>query len=135
MKVKCIRTLIDNPPRSISESGWKDAGNSLTIGKLYTVFAINHRGDCDWYLICDDNYNDMGGYNYPVYIPALFFLIKDHHKPGNWAVFPRDNCFEGPPELSFEYYEKIVEGDPSALSSFRKELYKYQELESKEPLI
>ena len=127
MKVKCVRVLISNSPRSISDSGWANVEQSLTKGCLYTVLAIDHRRECDWYLICDDSYNDMSGYNYPVYVPSLFFLIKDHYKPSNWRISLDGSGYEGPPELSYEYYEKIVDGDPYALASFRRILYEAQD--------
>ena len=122
MTVQCIQTSLINPPQSIIKSGWRDASKYITLGKIYNVFAIDHRTDTDWYLICDDNFDD-NAYNYPVYVPSIYFQINDNSKPQYWirvAAFP---SYEGPSCLSPNSYEDLIDGDPVAISYFRRLLY------------
>lgn len=126
MKVRCVKTEINNPSPELESSGWSDAEGYLTLGKEYEVFAFfrsYHGKDIDAYLICDDFYNDMD-YNYPLYIPAMFFIITDDSKPSFWITPPDNPRYEGPPELVQEKYEAILDGDPVLIAAFRKLKYK-----------
>ena len=41
MRVRCLKTEINNPWPELLEAGWWDADGYLTIGKEYDVFAIH----------------------------------------------------------------------------------------------
>ena len=129
MTIKCIYTELVNPPKEIISTGWAKASGYLTIGKCYHVFAIEYNRyntDCAWYLICDDNYDDMG-YNYPVFIPALYFQIVDDKKPESWISSLADYKYEGYAEVVPDKYEALVDGDPIIVSKFRALRYRIED--------
>ncbi len=124
MRVRCITTIIDNPCPSLRNAGWWKADLYLTVGKEYEVYAIHSSWilGIEAYLVCDDNYNDKD-YSWPIYIPTCFFEIIDFKKPSFWCFSSKDPDYEGPPELSPDKYESLVEGEPNAISSFRRLVY------------
>ena len=128
MRVRCLKTKINNPWPELLETGWWNADGYLTIGKEYDVFAIHStwlRRNIGCYLICDDVYNDQD-YYWPLYIPNFYFEVIDNTKPPFWAVSSKDPDYEGPPEIGpdkrgkYSYYEAIVDGDPAAVATFRR---------------
>ena len=122
MRVRCITTIIENPNVDLYKSGWWHAENYLTVGKEYEVYAVYksyYFPEKDAFLICDDNYNG-NSYYWPLYIPACFFETIDNTKPSFWNISPDNPNYYGPPELSPQNYENLVEGDVEALAAFRK---------------
>lgn len=122
MKVKCLKTEISNPDRSLLCSGWWHAEKYLTIRKEYEVYAISkarNEKEFDAYLVCPDIFDDIS-YYWPTYIPTCYFEVIDDTKPSFWDISTKFPYYEGPLELNPEHYECIIDGDPEAVESFRR---------------
>lgn len=125
MRVICIKTELNNPSQLVIRRGWAEANGYLTIGKVYEVFAIIHSNNSEdeFVLICDDFFNDLD-YSFPIYVPAAYFQIVDPIIPSEWTRSVNYPDYEGYAELTPDKYENIVNGDPKAISEFRKRLYR-----------
>ena len=94
----------------------------LTVGSFYVVHAITVFRGHTWYYVLDDN-----ELPYPVWKLAELFDVSDGSLPSWWVTaYVRVGLgVEGYPVLSFPewaldrfFYERLVDGDPTACSVF-----------------
>lgn len=80
MKVICIENKGNSLPKEIMEDyGIKTGNIPITIGTVYTVYALTVYLGIVWYYIADDSYTD-----YPVWVPSLLFEIVDNQLSRFW---------------------------------------------------
>ncbi len=100
----------------------KDTNFPLTVGAVYVVYAITTFRCHSWYYVFDDN-----KLPYPVWKLAPLFEIAEASLPSDWIVgYVRKNLQDaGFPCISFSewaldhhFYERLVDGDPAAVSTF-----------------
>ena len=120
MLVRCIKATMTNPSALLQKTGWNDASWGLTVGTEYEVYAVYRSwyGDSeDAYLICDD-INGIGIKGGPIYAPMAYFEIVDGTMPSFWIKEPEFPGYYGPAGLMNDY-EKLVDGERTALASFQ----------------
>ncbi len=127
MRVRCTASTGDRLPASCIDPALGLARSTafpLTVGQLYTVFAVTTFKCLTWYYVLDDNHLP-----YPVWKIAELFEVDDPAIPDSWVVgYLRPNASEvGFPVLSFPewaldhgYYERLVDGEAHARLQFEK---------------
>jgi hypothetical protein len=99
----------------------------LTVGAVYRVYAITVFKGLFWYYLLD---NDAA--SYPIWYPAPLFEVADATLSRRWIVNYLPNTFRperiGTSVIAFAewandptYYERLVDGDPGAMTVFRRE--------------
>ena len=127
MLIKCI----DNrgtalPPQLLDPAANLTSATlfAVTIGQLYTVYALTvHRYNV-WYYICDDNFT-----HFPVWKPAPLFGIIDHHVSSYWELnLCPERCESDSgliiayPEWARDplYYERLADNRAEEVQIFEK---------------
>lgn len=101
-------------------SGWSDANGYITIGNSYVVYAYKIYKDIIWYLICDDNYGIT--YDYPLYLPDIFFMPSDKSASKYWIKTSNGLVTEaGFTDIinNSVFYEDLTDGDAYAINKFK----------------
>ena len=126
MRVTCIGSTGAALPGSCLDARigiTRDTNFPLTVAAQYVVYAITTFHGHSWYYVFDDD--ELA---YPVWMLAPLFEISEPSLPPDWIIgyVRRDLQEEGFPCISFPewaldhyFYERLVDGDPSAVSTFR----------------
>jgi hypothetical protein len=97
---------------------------AVTIGQLYTVYALTLYKHHVWYYICDDDFT-----YFPVWNPAALFDIIDHRVSSYWELDVGGERCEGDngfilayPEWAADpfYYERLADNRAEEVSIFEK---------------
>jgi hypothetical protein len=113
VKVKCIKIYNEYTKE------YQEKSSSLTIGKAYTVLAIEVYQNRIDYLIVGDNTNKA-----PTLHRAEQFEIVSNKIPRNWKIFSGNLAlFTIEPEAWREpgFWDKCHDGDPQALEIYKRE--------------
>lgn len=113
-------TKLTNTKHRPELSGWSDAKGYITVGNSYVVYAYRICKGYKWYLICDDNYGSV--YNYPLYLPEVFFSVSDGSVSKYWLKTGAGLSTEaGFPEIINipDFFMKLTDGDIQATDRFK----------------
>jgi hypothetical protein len=126
VRVRCVGSSGSSLPESCFDERagiTRESEFPLTVGTAYVVYAVTtFHGHC-WYYVLDDNRQP-----YPVWRLAPLFEISDPSLPPDWVAgyVRKDERDEGFPLISFpewaldhSFYERLVDGDPSAVAVFQ----------------
>lgn len=126
MKVKCIAKTGNQLPSSYINERLTlgvDQQFSISLGVIYTVYALTTAWDRVWYYIADDVYVD-----YPVWYPAPLFEVVDGRVSEYWQCqFYSDSnkLIMAIPEWIEDryFYDRLTDGESEAVRIFtmRKE--------------
>ncbi|MFD5637987.1 hypothetical protein ACFWJM_28105 [Streptomyces sp. NPDC127077] len=130
MKVQAISNSGGQLPLPTLDSRWgltREKIFPLSIGKEYAVYAITAVKDVFWYYLLDER--DLP---HPVWYPSPLFRVSDGSLPAHWVVNYTANATTqdrvGSSLISFKewandpsFYERLVEGEASAVAAFRNE--------------
>ncbi|WP_448119167.1 hypothetical protein [Pseudomonas serbica] len=100
-----------------------DGEVELEVGKQYVVYGIEFRENCPWFYICTEDYDD-----YPKPFSASFFDVIDKRFSMYWELsFEHEHGDKPQSKIAFSewasdpsYYEKLIEGEDLAISTFAK---------------
>lgn len=129
MKIRCINNFISSENSCQSIINW--ANNSeleVTIGKIYTVFAVSKYFDIVFYYILSDESNE-----YPLAYPFHLFEIYDYNISKFWVTSLKkiqtveDINIENQEIISFKewsyngdrFYENLIEGKNQEVLIFK----------------
>jgi hypothetical protein len=133
MKIKCVY----NTGKNISENLLSLYGYSenmifekITIGNIYTVYAIFTMKEKKWYLICSDWY-DGAGLNFPEFFPASLFEIIDESPSRYWISTCQKDDYTNSGELVLNtgfpnmineecFYGNLLEDNEREVNLFKK---------------
>lgn len=113
MKVKCVKIYNEHKKEYQEESSW------ITIGKEYTVLAIEVRLDKVSFLIASDS-NEQ-----PILQNASQFEVLTKRLPTNWQFEPGaiELLTIGPKSWSEPgFWDSCYEGEPAALEIYKREV-------------
>jgi len=118
MKVRCKATDARALPSDyITDGLTRNAQFSLTIGKIYIVYAIDDFQSKQFYFIADDSFM-----YYPMRVPGPLFEVTDSSPSFFWSQnqFRNGLTVTGFPEWisSIAFYEDLVDGVPEAIETF-----------------
>jgi hypothetical protein len=78
MKIKCLYNTGKILPKDVyKDNGYgEETEFQVIVNKEYNVYAITSIKKHNWFLICDENYDERNIY-YPLYLPSNLFTITD----------------------------------------------------------
>lgn len=99
MKIKCICNKVNDLPKELVGEDRlcvEQVVFHLTIGKIYTVYAMTVCDSIVLYFICDDTFTSV-----PAIVPSPFFEIIDPRLSRYWIF----SCTEAPDSTQLYIYE------------------------------
>jgi hypothetical protein len=124
MKVRCVAYRASDLPAEIRERAKleDDYAFRISVGKIYTVYAVSVFRYGLWYCICNDGY-----VHFPAWTPAGLFQIEDPGISRYWtfaAINDKDiTCTLAYPEWArdeTDYYDELVENMDPAVEIWNK---------------
>ncbi|MDA3798968.1 MAG: hypothetical protein PF692_07800 [Kiritimatiellae bacterium] len=133
MQIRCIEKSLNKIENSVLSEiqKWFSKGFeavSLSLGKVYVVYAIEVRNNRNWFFIADDSFHCL---EYPVAYPDCFFEVVDKRVSKLWNQSSKVDYEASSSKkisiYSFEewdakniFYENLVDGDINAKLIFMR---------------
>lgn len=128
MRVKCVSVQMQELPANYFQPIGRyhpeaKTNQALTMGKEYTVYAVECWQGQVYYYLADDGYSDHPSRAYPNQQPAPLFSIVDNQIPEDWCCQVHEKGLS----ISFDewindvyFYDKLLNEEANVLAIWQQ---------------